>query len=124
MHGWLPNEEAVAAAAGREVRCLHREGKSNAFFYFKESDDEAAAYSTATETEADAVDVTGQVTGFNVDLLEAIAEAGGWSVRFFVMCAESYGCAANMTRGALPAEDAEALESFPASAGATRAFEE
>ncbi|KAH8072152.1 hypothetical protein JL720_11192 [Aureococcus anophagefferens] len=79
---WLPTQEAVDAAAGRDMRCLHREGKSNAFFYFDDADEEAAAYATPTETEADAVDVTGKVTGFNVDLLEAVAAAGGWTVSF------------------------------------------
>ncbi|KAH8047476.1 ionotropic glutamate receptor [Aureococcus anophagefferens] len=78
---WLPTQEAVDAAAGRDMRCLHREGKSNAFFYFDDADEEAAAYATPTETEADAVDVTGKVTG-NVDLLEAVAAAGGWTVSF------------------------------------------
>ena len=43
---WLPTQEAVDAAAGRDMRCLHREGKSNAFFYFDDADEEAAAYAT------------------------------------------------------------------------------
>ena len=111
---WLPTQEAVDAAAGRDMRCLHREGKSNAFFYFYDADEEAAAYATPTETEADAVDVTGKVTGFNVDLLEAVADAGGWTVSFHVMCAAGYACAANMTGAPLPDGDVDALAYFQA----------
>ncbi|KAH8046877.1 hypothetical protein JL720_16282 [Aureococcus anophagefferens] len=111
---WLPTQEAVDAAAGRDMRCLHREGKSNAFFYFDDADEEAAAYATPTETEADAVDVTGKVTGFNVDLLEAVAAAGGWTVSFHVMCATGYACSANMTGAPLPDGDVNALAYFQA----------
>ena len=99
---WKPDADALAATAGREVRVLHRHAKSNAFLYFHDADDEAAAYGAATPTEADAVEVTGQVTGFNVALMEALAARGGFTVRYFVMCAESYDCAANQTAGLIP----------------------
>ena len=108
-HRWVPSDAAADAIDGQTIRCLHREGKSNAFFYFKDEADEAAAYATPTPTEADAVDVTGQVLGFNVDLLEKIANRGGWEVRFYVMCAEGYPCAANMTAPALPDSETAAI---------------
>lgn len=34
--------------------------------------------------------------------MEALAARGGWTVRYFVMCAESYDCAANQTAGLIP----------------------
>lgn len=108
-HLWRPGPAAVAAAKGAVVRALHREQKSNAFFHFLDEDVEQRVYATPTETEADAVDVTGLVTGYNVQLMEALADAGGWTVRFYVMCASGYPCAKNMSRAPLPADDLPAL---------------
>ena len=48
---WLPDRHALHAARGETVRCLHREGKSNAYFWFYDSEAEAAAYAQATPTE-------------------------------------------------------------------------
>ena len=42
-HRWVPSDAAADAIDGQTIRCLHREGKSNAFFYFKDDADEAAA---------------------------------------------------------------------------------
>lgn len=106
---WHPSDLAVSAAQGSEVRCLHREQKSDAFFHFYDHAVEAAVYATPTETEADAVEVTGLVTGFNVELLEKLADEGGWRVKFYVMCNEAYACATNMTNGALPDDEHRAM---------------
>ena len=106
---WHPSDHAVSAVQGAEVRCLHREQKSDAFFHFWDHAFEEEVYATPTETEADAVEVTGRVTGFNVELLEKLADEGGWRVRFFVMCNEAYPCARNMTNAALPDDEHRAM---------------
>ena len=108
---WTPSAAALAASADREIRVLHRHAKSNAFFYFLDDDDEAAAYAAQTPTEDDAVEVTGQVTGFNVELMEALASKAGWTVRYFVMCCEGYDCAANQTSGLIP-KNTEVFEQY------------
>lgn len=106
---WRPDHAALEAARGETVRCLHREGKSNAFFQFYDSEDEAAAYAQATPTEADAIDVTDQVTGYNVEFLREAATQGEWTVEFYVMCGAGYPCDDGDVN-ALPADDYEFLE--------------
>ena len=52
-----------------QIRCLFADPEENAFFRFKQDmgAEKTAAMSAETPTEWDAVDVTGLVTGFNVD---------------------------------------------------------
>lgn len=111
-----PRPATVDLVRGTVVRCLHRESRSNAYFKFKREEDEAAAYNVSTPTEADAVDVTGKVTGYNVELLETIAKVGGWTVEFYVMCGQGSPCDQSTHyppgTSALPSDDNEMIEYF------------
>jgi len=75
----------AARASNRTLRCLHTEGMDQ-FFHLKDMTDLsllASIFNASTLTQDDAINLTGLITGFNVDILETMAKRAGHTVEFY-----------------------------------------